>query len=78
VLEEGQPNFVEQNVANILRQLGLPTQLHGKDLLPMAGEYNTATVLAGVRKFLERYQIIEAQPAPAPAASTPRVIPIAN
>ncbi|MHC5920149.1 hypothetical protein ACYT7P_10050, partial [Streptococcus pyogenes] len=59
VLEEGQPNFVEQNVANILRQLGLPTQLHGKDLLPMAGEYNTATVLAGVRKFLERYQIIE-------------------
>ncbi|MGC4242535.1 MAG: indolepyruvate ferredoxin oxidoreductase subunit alpha, partial [Herbaspirillum sp.] len=78
VLEEGQPNFVEQNVANILRQLGLPTQLHGKDLLPMAGEYNTATVLAGVRKFLERYQIIEAQSAPAPAASTPRVIPIAN
>ncbi|MDR6741383.1 indolepyruvate ferredoxin oxidoreductase alpha subunit [Herbaspirillum sp. 1173] len=78
VLEEGQPNFVEQNVANILRQLGLPTQLHGKDLLPMAGEYNTATVLAGVRKFLERYQIIEAQPAPAPVASTPRVIPIAN
>lgn len=72
VLEEGQPNFVEQNVANILRQLGLPTQLHGKDLLPMAGEYNTATVLAGVRKFLERYALIQPLP-PAP----PKVIPIA-
>ncbi|MDZ5461467.1 indolepyruvate ferredoxin oxidoreductase subunit alpha [Azohydromonas lata] len=55
VLEEGQPNFVEQNVANILRQLGLDTALHGKDLLPMAGEYNTATMLAGVKAFMQRY-----------------------
>jgi indolepyruvate ferredoxin oxidoreductase alpha subunit len=63
VLEEGQPNFVEQNVANILRQLGVETALHGKDLLPMAGEYNTATVLTGVRAFLERYGHLEPQPA---------------
>ncbi|PHM62831.1 indolepyruvate ferredoxin oxidoreductase subunit alpha [Xenorhabdus ishibashii] len=55
VLEEGQPNFVEQNVANILRQCEIETRLHGKDLLPMAGEYNTATVLSGLRAFLERY-----------------------
>jgi indolepyruvate ferredoxin oxidoreductase alpha subunit len=55
VLEEGQPNFVEQNVANILRQLGVDTALHGKDLLPMAGEYNTATMFAGVKAFLQRY-----------------------
>ncbi|KFK95700.1 MULTISPECIES: indolepyruvate ferredoxin oxidoreductase subunit alpha [unclassified Serratia (in: enterobacteria)] len=55
LLEEGQPNFVEQNVANILRQQQLDLVLHGKDLLPMAGEYNTATVLAGLRSFLERY-----------------------
>lgn len=66
VLEEGQPNFVEQNVANILRQLGVATALHGKDLLPMAGEYNTATVLAGLRAFLERYDLVAPQPVQAP------------
>lgn len=73
VLEEGQPNFVEQNVANILRRLGVPTALHGKDLLPMAGEYNTATVLTGVRAFLERYGHLEPQPKP---ARKQRVIPL--
>lgn len=52
VLEEGQPNFVEQNVASILRQRNIDIELHGKDMLPMAGEYNTATVLAGLRSFL--------------------------
>ncbi|MDX7998032.1 indolepyruvate ferredoxin oxidoreductase subunit alpha [Xenorhabdus sp. Reich] len=61
VLEEGQPNFIEQNIANILRQRDITTRLHGKDLLPMAGEYNTATVLAGLRAFLERYNKIEAE-----------------
>ncbi len=61
ILEEGQPNFVEQNVANILRQRHIAIELHGKDLLPMAGEYNTATVLAGLRAFFERYGKIEPQ-----------------
>ncbi|MEG1113338.1 MAG: indolepyruvate ferredoxin oxidoreductase subunit alpha, partial [Hafnia sp.] len=75
VLEEGQPNFVEQNVANILRQYQLTTQLHGKDLLPMAGEYNTATVLAGIRSFLERYGCIEPQ---VPAAAKQIRIPLVN
>jgi len=61
VLEEGQPNFVEQNLSLILRKLGLETHLHGKDLLPLAGEYNTATVQAGLRAFLERYGRLEPQ-----------------
>ncbi|MDR6856884.1 indolepyruvate ferredoxin oxidoreductase subunit alpha [Variovorax guangxiensis] len=73
VVEEGQPNFVEQNVANILRQAGLPTTLHGKDVLPMAGEYNTATLLAGLRNFLERYGRVEPQ---LPALPPRRVIPL--
>ncbi|MDC9581545.1 indolepyruvate ferredoxin oxidoreductase subunit alpha [Xenorhabdus sp. PR6a] len=63
VLEEGQPNFVEQNIANILRQREIATRLHGKDLLPMAGEYNTATVLSGLRAFLERYGKMAAESA---------------
>ena len=73
VVEEGQPNFVEQNVANILRQLGLATALHGKDVLPMAGEYSTATILAGLRAFLERYGRLEAR---RPAGPVRRVIPL--
>ncbi|EEZ9700337.1 indolepyruvate ferredoxin oxidoreductase subunit alpha [Escherichia coli] len=75
VLEEGQPNFVEQNIANILRQQELSTKLHGKDLLPMAGEYNTATVLAGLRAFFERYGRL----APDVQAAARQVrIPLAN
>lgn len=73
VLEEGQPNFVEQNAANILRMAGTTATLHGKDLLPLAGEYNTATVLKGLRAFLEQYGKIEPQPEPKPAR---KVIPL--
>src|SRR5690606_32073465 len=36
ILEEGQPEFIEQSVAAILRRLGSGIALHGKDVLPMA------------------------------------------
>jgi indolepyruvate ferredoxin oxidoreductase, alpha subunit len=74
MVEEGQPNFIEQNIATILRQAGSTTALHGKDLLPAAGEYTAAEMLKGARTFLERYGRIEpAQPvAPAPR----KVIPV--
>ncbi|OKP00252.1 indolepyruvate ferredoxin oxidoreductase subunit alpha [Xenorhabdus eapokensis] len=84
VLEEGQPNFVEQNVANILRQREIATRLHGKDLLPMVGEYNTATVLSGLRAFLERYGKIAAESAVSacqvriPAVTLPIKDPLAD
>ena len=64
VIEEGQPNFVEQNASSILRQCGSTVALHGKDMLPLAGEYNTATVLKGLRAFFERYGVLEPQPVP--------------
>ena len=59
LVEEGQPNFVEQNIATILRQADLQTALHGKDMLPMAGEYTSAEVLKGTRAFLEHYGRLE-------------------
>jgi indolepyruvate ferredoxin oxidoreductase alpha subunit len=52
VVEEGQPNFIEQAIATVLRAAGSATALHGKDVLPMAGEYTAAVVLDGVRGFL--------------------------
>ena len=74
MIEEGQPNFIEQNVATILRRAGSSTALHGKDLLPMAGEYTAAEVFKGTRAFLERYDRLVASAAPLPM--TPRVIPL--
>jgi indolepyruvate ferredoxin oxidoreductase, alpha subunit len=65
MIEEGQPNFIEQNIATILRQAGSTAALHGKDMLPMAGEYTAAEVLKGTRAFLERYGRVQ----PAPPAS---------
>jgi indolepyruvate ferredoxin oxidoreductase, alpha subunit len=76
MIEEGQPNFVEQNIATILRQAGATTALHGKDMLPMAGEYTAAEVLKGTRAFLERYGRVQAAPAAPRAAGKGAVIPL--
>jgi len=73
VVEEGQPNFVEQNLATILRQAGSSTALHGKDLLPVAGEYTAAVLLKGARSFGERYGRVQPLPVPAPVR---KVIPL--
>ena len=52
MVEEGQPDYIEQALHRILRKAGLTTQVYGKDVLPMAGEYTAAAMLAGVRGFL--------------------------
>ncbi|MGI9292445.1 MAG: thiamine pyrophosphate-dependent enzyme [Pseudomonadales bacterium] len=52
VLEEGQPDFIEQALHSILRKADLQTRLHGKGLLPMAGEYTGQVVLDGVAGFV--------------------------
>ncbi len=54
LVEEGQPDFIEQAVHAILRKAGVATRVHGKDLLTMAGEYTGSVVLQGVRAFLEQ------------------------
>jgi len=73
IVEEGQPNFVEQNLATILRQAGSTTALHGKDILPVAGEYTAAELLRGARSFCERYGRLQPLPVPAPVR---KVIPL--
>jgi indolepyruvate ferredoxin oxidoreductase, alpha subunit len=55
IIEEGQPDFIEQNLHSILRRANLPTIVHGKDMLAMAGEYTAAIVTRGVLKFVESY-----------------------
>ncbi|MDR6886054.1 MULTISPECIES: indolepyruvate ferredoxin oxidoreductase subunit alpha [Variovorax] len=73
IVEEGQPNFVEQNLATILRQAGSTTALHGKDMLPVAGEYTASELLKGARAFCERYERLAPLPVPAPVR---KVIPL--
>src|SRR5438445_13210240 len=55
VIEEGQPDFIEQNVNSILRKADVQTKVHGKGMLPMAGEYTAAAVIRGGLKFVEQF-----------------------
>jgi indolepyruvate ferredoxin oxidoreductase alpha subunit len=56
LVEEGQPDFHEQAVHAILRRAGVDTALHGKDMLPMGGDYTVAVLRKGLNGFLERYR----------------------
>lgn len=53
LIEEGQPDYIEQNIHSILRKAGIGTPLSGKDVLPMAGEYTVQTIRDGLRNFLD-------------------------
>ena len=55
MVEEGQPDYIEQNLNAILRRAGATSALHGKDLLPVAGEYTPTAVTRGVAAFLRQY-----------------------
>lgn len=55
VVEEGQPDFIEQNVNTILRRADVQARVCGKDMLPMAGEYTGSVVREGIRTFLARW-----------------------
>jgi indolepyruvate ferredoxin oxidoreductase alpha subunit len=55
IVEEGHPDYIEQAVNTILRRADIQTKVHGKDVLPMAGEYTGGVVREGVRKFVEKY-----------------------
>jgi indolepyruvate ferredoxin oxidoreductase alpha subunit len=54
VIEEGQPDYLEQNLNSILRKADIPTKLYGKDVLPMAGEYTAAVVTRGIAQFVQK------------------------
>lgn len=56
MIEEGQPEFIEQEVNTSLRRVDLQTRVHGKDLLPRVGDYTTTVVLKGLVKFFDRYR----------------------
>ena len=55
VMEEGNPEFLEQQIGQMLRKSELQTKLHGKDVLPAAGEYNADVITQGLVDFLGQY-----------------------
>src|SRR6185369_11098345 len=76
MVEEGQPNFIEQNIAAVMRQGGLATALHGKDMLTMAGEYTLSELLKGARAFLAHYGRVQPVPATTREPLKGAVIPL--
>lgn len=52
IVEEGQPDYLEQAIGHILRKADLQTRLHGKDVLPMGGEYTQRVIASGLAAFL--------------------------
>mgnify|MGYP001818071165 CR=1 FL=1 len=55
VLEEGQPEYIENEIGTILRRAGSDVVLAGKDILPMAGEYTSEVMCQGIGTFLRKH-----------------------
>jgi indolepyruvate ferredoxin oxidoreductase, alpha subunit len=55
LVEEGQPEYIEQEIATLLRRRDIQTRLHGKDVLPSAGEYSVEVLAQGLSLFASSY-----------------------
>jgi indolepyruvate ferredoxin oxidoreductase alpha subunit len=58
VVEEGQPNYIEDAIQAILRRAEATTRIHGKDIFPTAGEYTGEVLLHGVSTFMHTAAIV--------------------
>jgi indolepyruvate ferredoxin oxidoreductase alpha subunit len=54
MVEEGQPEYLEQAINTVLRRNDVQARVHGKDVLPMGGDYTAQVLLSGIRDFLEK------------------------
>lgn len=55
LVEEGQPEYIEQALNTILRHADVQTRVHGKDVLPRAGELTGQVLLDGISAFLQQH-----------------------
>jgi len=56
IIEEGQPDYIEQAANTILRRADIQTHVAGKDFLPAWGEYTGAVLKSGIARFLETFR----------------------
>jgi indolepyruvate ferredoxin oxidoreductase, alpha subunit len=73
IVEEGQPEFIEQAVNTILRRADIQTRIEGKGMLPMAGEYTGAVMKEGIRKFIAAHRTDLLADERAPVAASNRL-----
>src|SRR5262250_450920 len=55
IVEEGQPEYLEQAASQILRQGDIATRIVGKGVLPMQGEYTVDVLRHGLGDFLDQW-----------------------
>ncbi len=55
VVEEGTPEYIEKDLAQALRRLDVQTPVHGKDMLPAAGEYTVEVIAQGLIAFADKH-----------------------
>jgi indolepyruvate ferredoxin oxidoreductase, alpha subunit len=55
VVEEGQPEFIEQAANQILNQHEVNTRVVGKEVLPLYGEYTVDSLRKGIGAFIEKW-----------------------
>jgi indolepyruvate ferredoxin oxidoreductase alpha subunit len=55
IVEEGQPEYIEQAACQILRQHDVNTRIVGKGPLPMFGEYSVDVLRVGLGEFLDQW-----------------------
>ena len=55
MIEEGQPEYLEQAVNTILRRRDINTRVSGKDVLPMGGDYTAQVLMEGIEAFVEKH-----------------------
>jgi indolepyruvate ferredoxin oxidoreductase, alpha subunit len=72
VVEEGQPEFIEQAASQILRKNDVSARLLGKDVLPMFGEYTVDVLRKGLGEFISTW-VPQLRSPPKSAPSQPAV-----
>src|SRR5258708_19146067 len=55
IVEEGQPEYIEQEILATLRRLDVNTPVHGKDMLTASDEYTVEVTAGGLDKFPDLY-----------------------
>jgi indolepyruvate ferredoxin oxidoreductase alpha subunit len=57
VVEEGNPPYIEREVATIAQRQGLRCRIWGKEVLPVAGEYTAQVVRGGLARWLSEVAV---------------------
>ncbi|MGV0908887.1 thiamine pyrophosphate-dependent enzyme [Martelella sp. FOR1707] len=56
VIEEGQPEYIEQSISTTLARVRSTTTVHGKDYLPMGGDYTAQVLTDGLQRYFEDHE----------------------